>query len=94
MAETSELKLTTPKAENYVLQLSKHFGHKITVEDHDGVAVFFFKDGQGRASAEGETLTLTVVSDTAEQRQNVERILGSHLERFAFREDLRVVWPS
>jgi hypothetical protein len=94
MVETSQVTLTTAKAANYAAQLAKHFGHKIKVEDQDGLTVFHFTAGRATAKAAPTDLTLTVQADTVEKRARVQEILGSHLERFAFREDLRVIWPD
>jgi hypothetical protein len=35
----------------------------------------------------------TATADDAEGRARVERVVGSHLERFAHREELVVSWP-
>lgn len=86
--------LSTPKADGYVEQLSKHFGHKINVERQTDEVVFHFSAGTARAQAEGDILRLSAQAETFEQLQKLQEILGSHLERFAFREDLRVIWPE
>lgn len=94
MAEHSQALLTTAKAANYIRQLSKHFAHKIRVEDGEGLIIFHFADGRATAQAEGNHLKLHVDAATIGQHQRVEEIIGSHLERFAFRENLRVHWPD
>ncbi len=94
MPLSSQTTLSTPKADGYVTQLCKHFGHKIEVENSDGAAVFHFSSGTARAQAEGDLLTLSAQAETVAKLREVEEILGAHLERFAFREDLRVIWPE
>lgn len=94
MPLSSNTALSTPKADGYVAQLAKHFGHKINVEQQADAAVFHFSAGTAWTQAEGDQLRLSVEADTLEQLQEVEEIFSSHLERFAFREDLRVVWPD
>lgn len=46
------------------------------------------------AWADGDALLLRVKAESPEKIRKIEDIIGSHLERFAFREDLRVVWPE
>ena len=94
MPLSSQTTLITSKADGYVAQLAKHFGHKIVVEQRADAVVFHFSAGTARAQAEGDLLRLSVQAETLEQLQEVEQILGSHLERFAFREDLRVIWSE
>jgi hypothetical protein len=94
MPLSSKTTLSTAKASGYVAQLGKHFGHKIEVEQTSDGTVFHFSAGTARAQAQGDLLHLSAQADTAENLHKVETILGSHLERFAFREDLRVAWPE
>lgn len=81
--------IRTTKAGIYLQQLCRHFGHKVPVE---------FDARQGRVSLptgncdlrarEGQ-LTVTVSGDDLEA---LEQVIGSHLERFAFRESIGVTW--
>lgn len=90
----SKTAVHTPKAAGYLAQLCKHFGHKIDVEQDADGAVFHFKDGLARGAAENSVLTLRVEAETEPKLRNLEHIVGSHLERFAFRENLRVTWNT
>lgn len=94
MLLSSKTTVSTPKAAGYVAQLAKHFGHKIDVEQKAGAVVFHFSAGTAQARADGKLLQLNAEAETFEHLHEVEQILGSHLERFAFREDLRVIWPE
>lgn len=94
MTLTSHVSMSTPKADGYMTQLSKHFAHKIKVERTGNAVVFHFSAGTVQALAEGDLLTLSAQAKTAEHLHEVENIVGSHLERFAFRENLRVTWPG
>lgn len=81
--------LRTPKASQYLQQLCKHFGHKVPVDfdKEQGSITLPFGACELRAR-EGE-LTLTVSGDDIDK---LEQVIGSHLERFAFRETLSVSW--
>lgn len=86
--------VTTPKATAYMAQLGKHFGHKIKVEQVGDATVFYFAFGTGEADVSGDQLTLTALAETHESMAKLARVMGSHLERFAFRENLTLVWPE
>lgn len=86
--------IKTPKAAIYATQLSKHFGHKIKVEELENSVVFHFAFGIGQADVDGDLLTLSAAADSLEHMQKLAHVLGSHLERFAFRENLQLDWPS
>ena len=86
--------VATPKAAAYVAQLAKHFAHKIEVEQNGDLTVFHFSFGTGQADVSDGQLTLTAVAETPDQMTKLAHVLGSHLERFAFRENLSLVWPK
>lgn len=90
----SKTAIHTPKAAGYLAQLCKHFGHKTEVEQDAEGAVFHFSDGLARVNSESSVLNLRVEAETAPKLRNLEHIVGSHLERFAFRENLRVTWNT
>lgn len=89
-----ETEVTTPKAAGYATQLGKHFGHKIPVETEGGETRIRFGFGLGLAIAEGDRLRLVAEAESDDDARKVAGILGSHLERFAFRENLSVAWPD
>ena len=83
-----------PNAGVYLRQLCRHFGHRVetTFGDRDGRISFAF--GECELHAGDDRLELTAIADDGEARERVENVVGSHLERFAFREELRVTWPE
>lgn len=86
--------IETPRAGVYLKQLCRHFGHRLetTFDDRDGRISFAF--GECELHAAGDRLELTAIAADPESRERVESVVGSHLERFAFREELRVAWPG
>lgn len=91
---TATTRIHTSKADGYLSQLCKHFGHKISVDQLDDTAVFHFTGGTVTAHSDGENLTFNVHANTSDRLQKIAQIIGSHLERFAFRENLTVTWPQ
>lgn len=80
---------STSNASRHLRQLCQHFAHKVPVEfdDHQGSISFPF--GTCNLLAQEGALTLTVIGDDISK---LEQVIGSHLERFAFRESLKVTW--
>lgn len=86
-------------ARRYLIQLCKHFQHRLPVTLDEGDATtasgtIGFDAGICTLRAEGETLTLTVSASDAESLARVEGVVARHFERFAFREDAGLNWQS
>ena len=77
------------KAGSYLRKLCKHFGHKVSVEFDARQGSISLPFGTCDLLAGEGSLTLTVSGDDIEK---LEQVIGSHLERFAFRESLDVSW--
>ena len=85
----STSQVQTPKASQYLQQLCKHFGHKVPVEFDELNGSITLPFGTCLLRARDTELFLAVEGpDTAK----LEQVIGSHLERFAFREPLNVTW--
>jgi DNA-binding PadR family transcriptional regulator len=84
--------VSTPKAARYAAQLCKHFAHKIPAHFEGSDGEIGFGAGTCRLHAEGETLTTTVEGADEEAVARLQDVVGRHLVRFAFREELAVVW--
>jgi DNA-binding PadR family transcriptional regulator len=82
----------TPKAASYAAQLCKHFGHKTEAHFEDGRGEVVFPFGRLSLEVDGDRLTLTARAADAEMLPRVEEVTTSHLQRFAFREDLSLDW--
>jgi uncharacterized protein len=89
---TSNAKFTTERASGYLQQLCKHFGHKIEVQFGPKFGLITFPFGQCALAAEQDVLDLTVNAETQADLTKACRVIGSHLERFAFRESPRIEW--
>lgn len=89
----SSATIPTANARRYMIQLCKHFGHKVeaSFDDHEGRIAFPMGEASLRASP--ETLMLVSKSETPDGLARLEQVIESHLKRFAFREpELAVEW--
>lgn len=84
----------TSKAERYIQQLIKHWSHKLTITEVDGVATIIFNPEVTltlEASQAGIAMSIVAPNDAEDMR--FRRVFESHLDRFAFREaPLGYIW--
>jgi hypothetical protein len=90
----SRAEVATDRPSPYLLQLAKHFRHKldVTFDAERGTIPFAF--GRAELSTAQGVLVLEAVADSAEGLERVEQVVGSHLERFGRRDELAVRWVS
>ncbi len=82
----------SPRASIYLQQLCKHFAHKLEASYNDEAGQIKFPYGDCHLAAEEELLELLIVAKNSDDLERLERVVGSHLERFAFREKLELTW--
>jgi hypothetical protein len=92
MGMQSRATVATASGARYMVQLCKHFAHKLPTSFDDESGVLEFPFGTCALKAAPETLDLTVEAASAEDLARMETVIASHLERFAFREPLEVAW--
>lgn len=92
MSLTSHAAVSTERPSRYLKQLCKHFDHKAesTFDDAQGRTVFEFGVCDFRAQ-EGELLLDLSATDT-EKLDQLEFVVGDHLQRFGQKEELSVEW--
>lgn len=83
--------VSTKHASRYLQQLCKHFGHKVPVEFSPTQGHVALPFGECLMTADAESLTLTATSKITDLPQ-MERFIGDHLARFAFRERPTIEW--
>jgi len=88
----SEARIETLNAQRYLGQLCKHFGHRIPASQEGDTGRIQFPSGICSLSAEPGLLVLRTEAEDELARRLVEGVVGSHLERFAFRESLAITW--
>ncbi len=94
--EAAEIRSTadvsTDKPVPYMRQLCKHFGHKVDASFGEDTGYIQFEYGRCELRADDGTLRLEVSAADAESHERMERVIGSHLERFGRRDGLSVAW--
>jgi len=75
-----------------LLQLAKHFRHKLDVSFDERAAVIPFAFGHAALAAGEDTLIIDAYAQTPADLARVEQVIGSHLDRFGRRDELTVAW--
>ena len=88
----SEARVPTPLAGRYLVQLCKHFRHKIPVEHDEARGRAEFPFGVCLMTAEDGVLALRCEAPDAASLERVENVVTQHLERFAWKEKPAVRW--
>lgn len=94
MMQQSLARVPTPKAERYLVQLCKHFAHRVPAEYDDNSGVIAFDFGRCQMAATPEILALVAEAADPAALAQVQDVIGRHLERFAFRDGLTVSWTA
>lgn len=84
----------TASASKYLQQLCKHFAHKVPAEwdPHKGEVSFPF--GFCRMDATDTELKIRCEADEDLKMARLQAVIDNHLERFAWREELKLQWQS
>ncbi|RYE39875.1 MAG: DUF2218 domain-containing protein [Hyphomicrobiales bacterium] len=89
----SQAAVSTPKARSYLIQLCKHFAHKIPAAFADNKGRIEFDSGVCELNADDENaLLLAVSTPSADKLGALEDVVDRHLKRFAFKEELNIAW--
>lgn len=84
--------VATAKAVIYMKQLCRHFGHKRPVQWTDTDGWIEFPYGRCDLEARANLLEIRAAAGEDASLRRLEKVIGVHLERFAFREALDVHW--
>ena len=88
---SSTATITTPRASGYLQQLCNHFARKVPVTFTPQAGTITLPFGTSSLRADDDTLTLTVTGEVGALAR-MEQVIGDHLARFAFRENLSLAW--
>jgi catechol 2,3-dioxygenase len=88
----SRADVVTDRPSPYLLQLAKHFRHKLDVTFDERAGTLPFAFGRCELRAGDGALHLEAIAATPEELERVEHVVGSHLERFGRRHALSVSW--
>lgn len=89
----SSATVPTAHAHRYLVQLCKHFGHRAPAAFDARNGHIRFEAGEVRLRSAPETLMVIAEAAEPEGLERLEKVVESHLKRFAFREpELAVDW--
>lgn len=88
----SQAHMQTAHASRYLVQLCKHFAHKIEVEYDTQKGRAMFPWGTCTMKAEEGQLVLHCTGADEPALERVQDVVQRHLEGFAFREKPSIVW--
>ncbi len=81
----------TEHGRKYLMQLCKHFAHKIDVTYSENHGECRFSCGTAVLDADNEGLKITAIATEPDQLAETESVIERHLVRFAFRENLEAL---
>lgn len=90
----AEMRFETPNGRKYLVQLCKHFAHKIEVEYTETEGRCVLPPGPALLSADDTGLTAKVEAADEAGLARSRHIIDDHLRRFAFREEPEFVWTD
>jgi hypothetical protein len=82
----------TLKAVAYLKKFCRHFAHKLTAEFDDSHGHIDFPFGDCRLQSSENLLTFTVEAESEESLEKMQAVVAGHMERFAFRDQISLVW--
>ncbi|WP_416408058.1 DUF2218 domain-containing protein [Agrobacterium rosae] len=80
--------LVTESGGKYLVQLFKHFAHKIEVNYSESHGECTFDFGTASLDAEPTGLKIAVTAPDEEKLERAKSVIENHLLRFAFRENV------
>lgn len=85
-------RVRTERASRYLVQLCKHFGHKVPAEWSETEGFAQLPIGKCRMAATDSALTLICEAEDTDALDQMQAVVGDHLVRFAWKEELSVDW--
>lgn len=84
----------TASASKYLQQLCKHFAHKVPADWDTRKGEVSFPFGFCRMDATETCLTIRCETDEDQKMDRMKGVIDNHIERFAWREGLKLRWQS
>ena len=81
----------TEHGAKYLVQLCKHFAHKIDTTYSETRGECRFSCGTAVLDADPDRLKIVAIAADDEQLSETESVIERHLDRFAFRENLEAL---
>ncbi|NEW92912.1 DUF2218 domain-containing protein [Rhodopseudomonas sp. BR0M22] len=91
-SQTTHASVPTVHASRYLQQLCKHWSHKFETEFDLSQGRISLPLGEARLTATSDALMIDLTATNAANMTTFQEVVVSHIERFAFREQLCFVW--
>jgi uncharacterized protein len=88
----AEARVATKLATRYLIQLCRHFEHRLPVVRAGEEGSIVFPAGTCRLTAQGDVLVLGALAEDDDRLVELEQVVSRHLERFAFRDKPEIAW--
>lgn len=90
----AEAQVRSERASRYLVQLCKHFAHKTPADYDEARGQVDFQPGVCVMHAAGDWLTLRCEASSESDLHRVKDIVADHLVRFAWQEEIAVIWTD
>ncbi|WP_072396813.1 DUF2218 domain-containing protein [Hyphomicrobium sp. CS1GBMeth3] len=90
----AEAQVKSEKASRYLVQLCKHFAHKVPTDYDASTGRVDFQPGLCIMHAVGDQLSLRCEADSEPALHRVKDVVEIHLVRFARGEEIAVTWTD
>lgn len=88
----AQARVRSERASRYLVQLCKHFAHKIPADYDERTGKVDFQPGLCVMHATGDWLSLRCEASSEPDLIRVKSIVADHLARFAWQEGIAVEW--
>jgi uncharacterized protein len=89
---TATASVATATPERYAKQLASHLSKRCEIREDPAGTRIVLADGDCLVQANQQTLDLHVEASTNAALDHITHVVGTHLERFGQRNELRVIW--
>lgn len=89
---TSTTSITTKNPNRHIKRLCKHFAHTVNAVYSGSGGYVDFSPGTCRMDATGDTLIFNIDADDQDRLQVLQKIISSHMDRFAKDEAFNWHW--
>jgi hypothetical protein len=90
----AEARVRSERASRYLVQMCKHFRHKVEAEWTDDTGRVDFAPGFCHMRVENGELIMLCEGNDERELGRAKYIVEDHLVRFGWREDIHVTWET
>ena len=86
MSHTIGAEVATPNGAKYVLQLCKHWSHKLETKVEGSTGTVTFPNAVATMTAGDTGIAIAIAGENRDDVQGLTDVVARHIDRFAFRE--------